>query len=120
MGRPWLRGASPDLRRRASAAAPRTDRRWSGQLAFAARTVAVRSCRGLEIVLVTIDRDLFDPSMTSGLLRGAYDLDDVRIDVAAVAERAGARVGTREGGPHRSWRRTWCTPARSGSRSTSA
>jgi selenide,water dikinase len=48
--------------------------------------------RGLEIVLVTIDRDLFDPSMTSGLLRGAYALDDVRIDVAAVAERAGARV----------------------------
>ena len=48
--------------------------------------------RGLEIVLVTPDRELFDPSMTSGLLRGAYDLDDVRIDVAAVAERAGARV----------------------------
>ncbi len=39
-----------------------------------------------------MDRDLFDPSMTSGLLRGAYALDDVRIDVAAVAERAGARV----------------------------
>jgi len=48
--------------------------------------------RGLEIVLVTPDRELFDPSMTSGLLRGEYDLDDVRIDVAAVAERAGARV----------------------------
>jgi selenide,water dikinase len=48
--------------------------------------------RGLEIVLVTPDAELFDPSMTSGLLRGAYALDDVRIDVAAVAERAGARV----------------------------
>jgi len=48
--------------------------------------------RGLEIVLVTSDRELFDPSMTSGLLRGAYALEDVRIDVGAVAERAGARV----------------------------
>jgi selenide,water dikinase len=48
--------------------------------------------RGLEVVLVTPDRELFDPSMTSGLLRGAYDLDDVRIDVAALATRAGARV----------------------------
>jgi len=48
--------------------------------------------RGLEVVLVTPDRELFDPSMTSGLLRGAYDVDDARIDVAAVATRAGARV----------------------------
>ena len=48
--------------------------------------------RGLEMVLVTPDRELFDRSMTSGLLRGAYDLAEVRIDVAAVAARAGARV----------------------------
>ena len=48
--------------------------------------------RGLEIVLVTPDGEVFDPSMTSGLLRGAYDLADARIDVAAVAARAGARV----------------------------
>jgi NADH dehydrogenase FAD-containing subunit len=48
--------------------------------------------RGLEIVLVTPEAEMFDPSMTSGLLRGAYGLGDARIDVAAVATRAGARV----------------------------
>lgn len=48
--------------------------------------------RGLEIVLVTPDVEMFDPSMTSGLLRGAYDLSSARVDVAAVAARAGARV----------------------------
>ena len=48
--------------------------------------------RGLEVVLVTPDAEMFDPSMTSGLLRGAYDLGDARIDVAAVATRAGVRV----------------------------
>jgi NADH dehydrogenase FAD-containing subunit len=48
--------------------------------------------RGLEVVLVTQDRDMYDPSMTSGLLRGAYELADARIDVEAVATKAGARV----------------------------
>jgi len=48
--------------------------------------------RGLEVVLVTPDSETFDPSMTSGLLRGAYELGDARIDVAAAAARAGARV----------------------------
>jgi len=48
--------------------------------------------RGLEIVLVTPDAETFDPAMTSGLLRGAYELGDARIDVEAVATRAGARV----------------------------
>jgi len=48
--------------------------------------------RGLEIVLVAPDSETFDPSMTSGVLRGAYDLGEARIDVAAVAARAGARV----------------------------
>jgi len=48
--------------------------------------------RGVEIVLVTSDGEMFDPSMTSGLLRGAYDPGDARIDVEAVAARAGARV----------------------------
>lgn len=48
--------------------------------------------RGLEIVLVTPDGEMFDPSMTSGLLRGAYDMADARVDVEAVATRAGARV----------------------------
>ena len=48
--------------------------------------------RGLEIVLVTTDRVQYDPAMTSGMLRGAYDDAEARIDVAALAERAGARL----------------------------
>jgi NADH dehydrogenase FAD-containing subunit len=56
------------------------------------RALARPLVRGLEIVLVTVDRELFDPSMTSGLLRGAYVEDDVRVDVEKVAERAGARI----------------------------
>jgi len=48
--------------------------------------------RGLEIVLVTPELEMLAPSMTSGLLRGAYELSDARIDVAAMAARAGARV----------------------------
>jgi NADH dehydrogenase FAD-containing subunit len=48
--------------------------------------------RGLDIVLVTSDSETFDPSMTSGVLSGAYDLREARIDVAAVAAKAGARV----------------------------
>jgi len=43
-------------------------------------------------VLVTTDRVQYDPAMTSGILRGAYDESEARIDVAALAERAGARV----------------------------
>jgi NADH dehydrogenase FAD-containing subunit len=48
--------------------------------------------RGLELVLVTTDRVQYDPAMTSGILRGAYDESEARIDVAALAARAGARV----------------------------
>ena len=48
--------------------------------------------RGLEIVLVTTDRVQYDAAMTSGILRGAYDESEARIDVAALAARAGARV----------------------------
>lgn len=48
--------------------------------------------RGLEIVLVTTDRWQYDPAMTAGLLRGTYAEQDARIDVHALAERAGARV----------------------------
>jgi NADH dehydrogenase FAD-containing subunit len=48
--------------------------------------------RGLEVVLVTTDRVQYDPAMTSGILRGAYDDSEARIDVAALAERAGARL----------------------------
>ena len=48
--------------------------------------------RRLEVVLVTPDGEMFDPSMTTGLLRGAYDLGEARVDVEAVAARAGARV----------------------------
>jgi selenide,water dikinase len=48
--------------------------------------------RGLEVVLVTSDRVQYDASMTSGILRGAYDEAEARIDVAALAARAGARI----------------------------
>jgi selenide,water dikinase len=48
--------------------------------------------RGLELVLVTTDRVQYDAAMTSGMLRGAYDESEARIDVAALAERAGARI----------------------------
>ena len=48
--------------------------------------------RGLELVLVTTEGVQFDPAMTSGMLRGAYDDSEARIDVAALAERAGARL----------------------------
>ncbi len=56
------------------------------------RSLSRSLVRGLEIVLVTPDAETFDPSMTSGLLRGEYELADARIDVEAVATRAGARV----------------------------
>jgi NADH dehydrogenase FAD-containing subunit len=51
-----------------------------------------RLVRGLEIVVVTTDRVQYDPAMASGILRGAYAEREARIDVHALAERAGARV----------------------------
>src|SRR4029078_8992632 len=48
--------------------------------------------RGLEVVVVPPEMEMFDPSMPWGLLRGAYEPGDARIDVAALATRAGARV----------------------------
>jgi NADH dehydrogenase FAD-containing subunit len=48
--------------------------------------------RGLELVLVTTDRVQYDSAMTSGLLRRSFDDSEARIDVAALAERAGARL----------------------------
>lgn len=56
------------------------------------RALARPLVRGLEIVLVTTEREQYDPAMTSGILRGAYDEAEARIDVAALAERAGARI----------------------------
>lgn len=56
------------------------------------RSLSRSLVRGLEIVLVSPDAEMFDPSMTSGLLRGVYDLGEARVDVEAVAARAGARV----------------------------
>jgi selenide,water dikinase len=56
------------------------------------RALARPVVRGLELVLVTTDRVQYDPAMTSGILRGAYDEAEARIDVAALAERAGARI----------------------------
>ena len=51
-----------------------------------------RLVRGLEIVLVTADRVQYDPGMTAGIVRGAYPESEARIDVHALAERAGARI----------------------------
>jgi NADH dehydrogenase FAD-containing subunit len=48
--------------------------------------------RGVEIVLVTEEAHTFSSAMAVGLFRGAYSLDDVRIDVAHLAERAGVRL----------------------------
>lgn len=48
--------------------------------------------RGLEIVLVTTDRVQYETAMTSGILRGAFQESEARIDVAALAARAGARI----------------------------
>lgn len=56
------------------------------------RVLARPLVRGLEIVLVTTDRVQYDAAMTSGILRGAYEEADARIDVEALAQRAGARV----------------------------
>jgi len=43
-------------------------------------------------VLVTPDREHYVASASSALLRGACSLEEVRVDVAAIAERAGARA----------------------------
>jgi len=56
------------------------------------RALARPLVRGLEIVVVTTDRVQYDGAMTAGILRGAYDDSEARIDVGALAERAGARV----------------------------
>ena len=56
------------------------------------RALSRRLVRGLELVLVTTDRVQYDPAMTSGIVRGAYDESEARIDVAALAVRAGARI----------------------------
>jgi NADH dehydrogenase FAD-containing subunit len=48
--------------------------------------------RGLEIVIVAPERETYSASMHSGLLRGTYTPDMARVDVAALADRAGARL----------------------------
>jgi len=50
--------------------------------------------RGAEIVLVTDVRESYNSAMTAGLLHGAYTIEEARIDLGALAERAGARVVT--------------------------
>jgi NADH dehydrogenase FAD-containing subunit len=47
--------------------------------------------RGAELVVVSDARESFNPAMSAGVLRGAYTLDDARVDLAALVERAGAR-----------------------------
>ena len=56
------------------------------------RALSRQLVRGLEIVVVTTDRVQYDPAMASGILSGAYAEPEARIDVHALAERAGARV----------------------------
>jgi selenide,water dikinase len=56
------------------------------------RAFAKPIVRGLELVLVTEDTDYHHPEMSSGLLRGVYSPDELRVDVAALADRAGARM----------------------------
>lgn len=56
------------------------------------RALAKPLVRGLEIVLITPEREHYNAAMQSGILRGAYALDAARIDVAALADRAGARL----------------------------
>ena len=56
------------------------------------RALSRRLVRGLEIVLVTTDRVQYAPSMTAGIVGGAYPEAEARIDVHALAERAGARI----------------------------
>lgn len=47
--------------------------------------------RGAEIVLVSEDRASYNAAMSAGLLRGAYSLEDARVDLAALTDRAGVR-----------------------------
>ena len=55
------------------------------------RAFAKPLVRGLEIVLVAPEREHYSAAMQSGLLRGTYDPSEARIDVAALAARAGVR-----------------------------
>jgi NADH dehydrogenase FAD-containing subunit len=55
------------------------------------RAFAKPLVRGAELVLVSAERESFNPAMSAGLLRGAYSLDEARVDLAALVERAGAR-----------------------------
>ncbi|HEV7992215.1 MAG TPA: FAD-dependent oxidoreductase [Gemmatimonadaceae bacterium] len=56
------------------------------------RAFAGSLVRGAEIVLVSEETETYDHAMAAGLLSGAYTLDEARVDVAALADRAGARL----------------------------
>jgi NADH dehydrogenase len=83
--RPLSAAGEPHLRRLALVGSGRVT---LGLLRGLGRSIV----RGLEIVLVTPDREYYPASASSALLRGAYLLDEMRVDVGAIAERAGARV----------------------------
>jgi NADH dehydrogenase len=83
--RPLSAASEPHLRRLALVGSGRAT---LGLLRGLGRSIV----RGLEIVLVTPDREHYVASASSALLRGAASLEDVRVDVGAIAERAGARV----------------------------
>jgi selenide,water dikinase len=56
------------------------------------RAFSRKLVRGLEIVVVTPERVQYDRAMASGIVGGTYTESEARIDVHALAERAGARV----------------------------
>jgi len=58
------------------------------------RSLAKLAVRGAEIVLVTEEREGYNPAMSAGLLRGTYVIEEARIDLVALSERAGARLVT--------------------------
>jgi len=56
------------------------------------RSLAKPLVRGAEVVLVTEERESYNPAMSAGLLRGAYSIEEARIDLVSLSERAGVRL----------------------------
>jgi selenide, water dikinase len=48
--------------------------------------------RRVELVVVSEEAETYNSTMSAGLLRGTYSLEEARIDIAALADRAGARL----------------------------
>jgi len=56
------------------------------------RRLAAQPRHGLEVVLLTPDRHAIYSGMIPGVIAGDYAFEDCRIDLAALARRAGARL----------------------------